>query len=77
MRRKRLVLGAPAAAASYLIVENHVCEHADFAYWREAAQAEQFRNVFQPAVIQMDFRLPALENPARQHGVTRRFPRDS
>lgn len=55
---------------AYLIVENHPTEHADLAYWRDAAQAEQFRQVFQPAVIQMDFRLPALENAARQHGVT-------
>ena len=55
---------------AYLIVENHSSEHADLAYWHDAAQAEQFREVFQPAVIPMDFRLPGLENPARQYGVT-------
>ncbi len=55
---------------SYLIVENHPTEHADLGYWRDAAQADQFREVFQPAVMQMDFRLPGLENAARQHGVT-------
>lgn len=55
---------------AYLIIENHPTEHADLAYWRDAAQAEQFRQVFQPAVIQMEFRLPGLENAARQHGVT-------
>lgn len=55
---------------SYLIVENHASEHADLAYWREAEQAKRFREVFHPAVMSMDFRLPELENPARQHGVT-------
>ncbi len=55
---------------AYLVVENQPTEHADLAYWRDAAQAEQFRQVFKPAVIQMNFRLPSLENAARQHGVT-------
>lgn len=55
---------------AYLIVENSVTEHADLTYWHESDQAQQFRNVFQPAVIHMDFRLPDLENAARNHGVT-------
>ena len=55
---------------SYLIVENQVHEHADLAYWRDAEQAQRFREVFHPGVISMEFRLPGLENPARQHGVT-------
>ncbi|MBV9085103.1 MAG: hypothetical protein JOZ62_20700 [Acidobacteriaceae bacterium] len=49
------------------MVENHLTDHADLAYWRDAAQAEQFRNVFQPAVIQMHFRFAGLENPERQY----------
>ena len=55
---------------TYLIVENSVAEHRDFTYWQESEQAQQFRRIFQPAVIHVDFRLPDLENAARNHGVT-------
>jgi CobQ/CobB/MinD/ParA nucleotide binding domain len=54
----------------YLIVENSISQHADFRYWRESAQAMEFQRVFAPAVIQMDYRLPELENAARNHGAT-------
>ena len=30
----------------------------------------EFQRVFAPAVIQMDYRLPELENAARNHGAT-------
>ena len=53
----------------YMIVENAVSPLADFAYWRSTEQAMQFRKVFAPTIIHMDFRLAELENPARQHGV--------
>jgi MinD-like ATPase involved in chromosome partitioning or flagellar assembly len=55
---------------AYLIVENSITQHADFTYWRESLQATEFRKVFQPAVICMDFRLPELENATRNHGVS-------
>jgi MinD-like ATPase involved in chromosome partitioning or flagellar assembly len=55
---------------AYLIVENSITEHAGFLYWNESEQARQFREVFQPAVIHMDYRLPDLENAARNHGLT-------
>jgi hypothetical protein len=54
----------------YLIVENAAVPHADMTYWRESEPARRFRETFEPAVIGMEFRLPDLENPARQHGVT-------
>jgi MinD-like ATPase involved in chromosome partitioning or flagellar assembly len=54
----------------YLVVENSVSQHADFRYWRESAQAVEFQRAFQPSVIQMDYRLPELENAARNHGAT-------
>jgi hypothetical protein len=54
----------------YLIVENSVAEQTDFTYWHESEQAQQFRKVFEPAVIYMDYRLPDLENASRNHGVT-------
>jgi MinD-like ATPase involved in chromosome partitioning or flagellar assembly len=54
----------------YLIVENAITPQADFTYWRDAEQAKEFRQAFQPHVMGMDFRLAELENPARQHGVT-------
>ena len=55
---------------SYLIVENSLSTHTDFTYWNNSREARQFREVFQPAVIRMDFRLPELENAARNYGVT-------
>jgi MinD-like ATPase involved in chromosome partitioning or flagellar assembly len=55
---------------AYLIVENAITEHADFLYWRASEQALRFQEVFDPAVIRMDYRLADLENAARNHGVT-------
>jgi len=55
---------------NYVVVENAMTHQADFSYWRDSDQAKQFRTVFQPVVLTMEFRLPELENPARQHGVT-------
>ena len=55
---------------AYLIVENSIAEHAAFAYWRESEQALRFQEVFHPAVIRMEYRLPELENGARNHGGT-------
>jgi MinD-like ATPase involved in chromosome partitioning or flagellar assembly len=55
---------------AYLIIENSLTEHADFTYWRESDQAQQFQRVFHPAVIQMDYRLADLENATRNHGIT-------
>jgi len=55
---------------AYVIVENKLTEHADFAYWRENDQAEEFRKRFQPAVIRLDCRLADLENAVRNYGVT-------
>ncbi len=55
--------------AEYVIVENATSALADFTYWRSTKQANQFRQVFAPAILQMEFRLAELENPLRQHGI--------
>ena len=55
---------------NYVVVENATTHQADFSYWRDSTQADQFRTAFQPVILAMEFRLPDLENPARQHGVT-------
>ena len=55
---------------AYLVVENSISEHTDFTYWRESEQSLRFQKVFSPPVIQMDYRLPDLENATRNHGVT-------
>jgi MinD-like ATPase involved in chromosome partitioning or flagellar assembly len=55
---------------AYLIVENSITQHTDFQYWRASEQALQFQHECQPSVIHMDYRLPDLENAARNHGVT-------
>jgi MinD-like ATPase involved in chromosome partitioning or flagellar assembly len=54
----------------YVVVENATTHQADFSYWRDSQQAGQFRTAFNPVALRMEFRLPELENPARQHGVT-------
>jgi MinD-like ATPase involved in chromosome partitioning or flagellar assembly len=53
----------------YVIVENATSALADFTYWRSTKQANQFRQVLTPAILQMEFRLAELENPLRQHGI--------
>jgi hypothetical protein len=55
---------------AYVIVENETDPNAPFTYWRESAQALAFQQTFQPAVIQMPYRLPHLETAMRNHGVT-------
>jgi MinD-like ATPase involved in chromosome partitioning or flagellar assembly len=55
---------------AYLIVENCISECPDFTYWKESEQAQLFKQAFNPAVIRMDYRLPDLENAARNHGLT-------
>ena len=55
---------------AYLIVENSITERAEFTYWNESQEAKRFRSAFHPAVIQIDYRLPELENATRNHGVT-------
>lgn len=55
---------------SYVVVENAITHQPDFSYWRDSKQADQFRSAFHPVVLKMEFRLPDLENPARQHGIT-------
>jgi MinD-like ATPase involved in chromosome partitioning or flagellar assembly len=54
----------------YLIVRNALTDPADFTYWDESKQARQFREAFQPHEITMEYRLPKVENPTRQHGIT-------
>ena len=53
----------------YVIVENATSALADFTYWRSTKQANRFREVFAPVVLQMEFRLAELENPLRQYGI--------
>lgn len=54
----------------YVIVLNEAVQHADFAYWNNTTQAEQFRRIFKPVILTMKNRLADLENPSRQHGAT-------
>jgi polysaccharide deacetylase 2 family uncharacterized protein YibQ len=55
---------------SYLIVENAINLQPDFAYWHNTLEAQRFRDTFEPAISSMEFRLPDLENAARQFGAT-------
>ena len=67
------VLGWAARLQSrvaYIVIENSLTQHSEFAYWNNSREAQQFRETFHPLVIRMDFRLPELENAIRNHGVT-------
>jgi len=55
---------------AYLIVENAPNPQPDFSYWHKTLEAQRFRETFPPVVVSMEFRLPDLENAARQHGAT-------
>ncbi len=63
-------VGALQDRVDYVIVLNHLTEYADFTYWNENEQAQEFRKRFQPAIIRLDYRLADLENAVRNHGVT-------
>jgi MinD-like ATPase involved in chromosome partitioning or flagellar assembly len=54
----------------YIVVENAITAFADFRYWRHSEQANRFREIFHPTVIQMAYRVPDLETACRNHGVT-------
>lgn len=54
----------------YLIVENSISPQSEFLYWREAEQAERFRQQFKPTILRAEFRLSELEAGSREHGVT-------
>jgi len=54
----------------YIVVENASNPLPDFSYWRHSEQAGLFREEFRPLTLSMEFRLPDLENAARQHGFT-------
>ena len=54
----------------YLIVKNALTEPADFGYWETDPEAEKFRTAFRPAEVSMQFRLPEIENEAREAGLT-------
>jgi len=54
----------------YLIVKNALTDPADFSYWDNDAAAKDFRRVLRPKEISMEYRLPKVENPGRQHGLT-------
>jgi hypothetical protein len=53
-----------------VVVRNATSPQPDFSYWDLSEQAIRFREAFSPIVIQMEFRLAELENPARQYGVS-------
>jgi hypothetical protein len=54
----------------YVVVENAMTAFAEFTYWRQSEQAVRFREVFQPTIISMAYRIPDLETGCRNHGVT-------
>jgi MinD-like ATPase involved in chromosome partitioning or flagellar assembly len=54
----------------YLIVLNSLTNPADFSYWENDPAAQEFRSVFHPTIISMEFRLTEIEHEAREHGLT-------
>jgi hypothetical protein len=62
--------GALQHRVHYLVVRNSLTDPADFSYWDNDTAAKDFRRVLRPKEIAMEYRLPKVENPARQHGLT-------
>ena len=60
----------------YLIVRNSISNPSDFGYWDTDPQAEEFRRLCHPEVLEMEYRLPEIEHEARSHGVTMRAVAD-
>jgi hypothetical protein len=54
----------------YLIVKNHLSNPADFSYWDNDPLAVEFRRVFEPKVIGMEYHLAEIEHETREHGLT-------
>ena len=53
----------------YLIVMNQTTPYKDFGYW-DSDQAQAFREQVRPRVVEMEYRVPAIESPARTYGLT-------
>jgi len=56
--------------ADYLIVKNALNNPADFGSWERSQKAAQFREIFSPEVIEMEYRVSSFELAARNHGIT-------
>jgi len=54
----------------YLIVKNSVTNPSNFNAWDRAELAQQFRQNLHPQVIEMEYHMPSVEGPARNHGLT-------
>lgn len=54
----------------YLVVKNSITDPADFSYWEQSTPAREFRRLLNPQEITMEYRLPKVEHPAREHGAT-------
>lgn len=54
----------------YIIVKNAVNNPSNFDVWERAELAEQFRQSLHPRVIEMEYHMPSVEGPARNHGIT-------
>lgn len=54
----------------YLIVKNALTNPSIFEFWDRAELAEQFRRTLHPQVIEMEYHMPSVEFPARNHGLT-------
>lgn len=54
----------------YLIVKNAVNNPSNFDVWENAKLAEQFRQSLHPEVIEVEYHMPSVELPSRNHGLT-------
>jgi MinD-like ATPase involved in chromosome partitioning or flagellar assembly len=53
-----------------IVVKNSTSPQSDFHYWNNSSEVREFLRVFNPAEMQMGYRLPELEGASRNHGVT-------
>jgi hypothetical protein len=54
---------------SYLIVKSMITKDTKFNYWENSSKAKEFRELFNPPEMQMDYRNPALESVSRNYGA--------
>jgi MinD-like ATPase involved in chromosome partitioning or flagellar assembly len=55
---------------AYIICKNSMNLRSDFSFWETAEPVAKFRKVFQPQEIEMEYHMPSVETPARNHGLT-------
>jgi len=55
---------------SYVVAKNSISEYSQFNYWDNGEKTQEFMRIFDPAIINIPYRLPELEALSRNYGTT-------